>query len=76
MMRARIPCLLFVLMLSAMTTVNGDLLSEMTRTIEGRTRRASSGLFDPESNQDAYHVGPGETVALPVLHGPGEIRHM
>ena len=44
--------------------------------IEGKARRASSGLFDPESNRDAYHIGPGETVTLTTLQGPGEIRHM
>ena len=65
-----------VLLLVAVTTIDAGLLSEITRTIEGKTRRASSGLFDPESNQDAYHIEPGETVALPTLQGPGEIRHM
>jgi len=53
-----------------------DPLEEITRSIEGRTRRASSGLFDPESNQDCYHIGAGETVTLTTLEGPGEIRHM
>lgn len=53
-----------------------DPLAEISRTIEGKARRASSGLFDPESNQDAYHVKPGETQELTTLEGPGEIRHM
>jgi len=53
-----------------------DLLEEVSRSIEGRARRASSGLYDPESNQDAYHIGPGKTVELTTLEGPGEIRHM
>ena len=51
-------------------------LEEISRTVAGQARRASSGLFDPESNQDAYHIGPGETVTLTTLAGPGEIRHM
>jgi len=75
-MRTSVPYISLVLILSAVTTVDADLLSEITRTIEGKTRRASSGLFDPESNQDAYHIGPGETVVLSTLCGPGEIRHM
>ena len=58
------------------TTVTADPLSDITRTIEGKARRASSGLFDPESNRDAYHIGPGETVTLTTLDGPDEIRHM
>lgn len=75
-MRTPVPYFLLVLIIGVVTTVEADLLSEIARTIEGKTRRASSGLFDPESNQDAYHIGPGETVVLPTLHGPGEIRHM
>lgn len=75
-MQMPVPYLSLVLVLSAVTSVGANLLSEITRTIEGKARRASSGLFDPESNQDAYHVGPGETVVLTTLHGPGEIRHM
>ncbi|MBN1441202.1 MAG: DUF2961 domain-containing protein [Planctomycetes bacterium] len=53
-----------------------DPLAEVTQRIEGRTRRASSGLYDPESNRDAYHIGAGETRRLTTLDGPGEIRHM
>lgn len=70
--------LYFVLLLSiaATSAVSADPLAELTRSIEGTTRRASSGLFDPESNQDAYHIGPGETVVLTRLEGPGEIRHI
>jgi Protein of unknown function (DUF2961)/Type II secretion system (T2SS), protein G len=75
-MRPPVPYLSLVLILSVVTTIDADLLSEITHTIEGQTRRASSGLFDPESNQDAYHIAPGETTVLPTLHGPGEIRHM
>jgi len=75
-MRTPVCYFLLILILATVTTADADMLSEITRTIEGKTRRASSGLFDPESNQDAYHIGPGETVILPVLNGPGEIRHM
>lgn len=75
-MRTPLTYLLLASMLGVTTTVDANSLAEITRSIEGRTRRASSGLFDPESNRDAYHVGPGETVTLTTLHGPGEIRHM
>ncbi|MGQ9589565.1 MAG: DUF2961 domain-containing protein [Planctomycetota bacterium] len=53
-----------------------DPLSEIARAVEGRTRRASSGLFDPESNRDAWHLAPGERATLTELDGPGEIRHI
>ncbi len=58
------------------TVGDADPLAGIARRIEGRARRASSGLFDPESNRDAYHIGPGERVVLTTLDGPGEIRHM
>lgn len=51
-------------------------LAEIARSVEGKARRASSGLFDPESNIDAYHIAPGRTETLTELRGPGEIRHM
>jgi len=57
-------------------TLRADLLGEVSRSMEGRTRRASSGLFDPESNRDASHIGPGQTEVLVELEGPGEVRHM
>jgi hypothetical protein len=75
-MRAMILYFVFSLTIAALSAANADPLAEITRSIEGTTRRASSGLFDPESNQDAYHIGPGETVVLTTLEGPGEIRHM
>ncbi len=75
MCRAVSYCLL-LLIIATSSAANADPLAEITRTIEGKARRASSGLFDPESNADAYHVGPGETVTLTTLPGPGEIRHM
>ena len=54
----------------------GQDLSEITRPIEARRYRASSGLFDPESNIDARPIAPGETLTLAELEGPGEIRHI
>ncbi len=75
-MRMMILCLVILLIIGAAPAAASDPLAEVTRSIEGRTRRASSGLFDPESNRDAYHIGPGETVILTTLEGPGEIRHM
>lgn len=58
------------------TAALADPLAEISRSIDAKARRASSGLFDPESNADAWHVGPGETVTLTELTGPGEVRHM
>jgi len=51
-------------------------LAEIARRVPGEARRASSGLFDPESNRDPYHRKAGETMVLCELGGPGEIRHM
>ncbi|NLE38890.1 MAG: DUF2961 domain-containing protein, partial [Pirellulaceae bacterium] len=53
-----------------------DPLAEVARSVEGKGRRASSGLFDPESNLDYHHLQPGETQTLTTLDGPGEIRHL
>ena len=39
-------------------------LSEITRTIDATRHRASSGLFDPESNRDSRPIAPGETLTL------------
>ena len=41
----------------------------------GTARRASSGLFDTESDQESAHVLPGQTVQIADLRGPGTIRH-
>ena len=68
--------LLVASILGLAATADADPLAEITRKIEGKARRASSGLFDPESNRDSYHVEPGKTVTLTTLEGPGEIRHM
>ena len=71
-----ISCIVVGLTIGTVGSIAGDPLEEITRSIEGKARRASSGLYDPESNADAYHVLPGETVTLTKLEGPGEIRHM
>ncbi|MBK8976935.1 MAG: DUF2961 domain-containing protein [Planctomycetes bacterium] len=51
-------------------------LEEITHPLDARRMRTSSGLFDPESNDDALRIGPGATVTLADLEGPGEIRHI
>ncbi|MBN1587962.1 MAG: DUF2961 domain-containing protein [Pirellulales bacterium] len=53
-----------------------DQLGAITRKLPGERMRNSSGLFDPESNADAFRIEPGETVVLAELDGPGEIRHI
>lgn len=53
-----------------------DLLEDLTRMPRGHLERASSGLFDPESNADCHHVYPGQRLLLADLRGPGEIRHI
>ncbi|MBN1418061.1 MAG: DUF2961 domain-containing protein [Planctomycetes bacterium] len=53
-----------------------SLLDSLTRPIEGRAMRASSGEFDPESNRDAHHPMPGQRLVIADLEGPGEIRHI
>ena len=56
--------------------LKADQLSELTRPIPGRSQRASSGEFDPESNRDSFHPEPGQRLILADLEGPGEIRHI
>ncbi len=56
--------------------VAADILDTVTRPQPGVTKRASSGLFDPESNADAYHLAPGQRFLAAELEGPGEIRHI
>lgn len=51
-------------------------LDAITRKLPGERMRNSSGLFDPESNADAFRIDPGETAVLAELEGPGEIRHI
>jgi hypothetical protein len=58
------------------SAARADILDEAARQVEGRTRRASSGVFDPESNRDSDHIGPGERRAIAELPGPGEVRHI
>jgi len=51
-------------------------LDAISRKLSGHRMRNSSGLFDPESNIDAFHIDPGETIILAELDGPGEIQHI
>lgn len=60
----------------AALSAHADVLDAVTRQQPGQTRRFSSGLFDPESNQDAYHLAPGQRFTAAELEGPGEIRHI
>ena len=60
----------------AAQAIRGYPLDAVTRPVQGRAMRASSGLFDPESNADCYHVQPGQRLVLAELVGPGEIRHI
>jgi len=60
----------------ASTAGAADILDSVTRQQPGVTKRASSGLFDPESNADAYHLAPGQRFIAADLDGPGEIRHI
>jgi hypothetical protein len=55
---------------------SADVLDEVTRQQEGVTKRFSTGLFDPESNRDAYHLQPGQRMTFCELDGPGDIRHI
>jgi hypothetical protein len=57
-------------------TCLADVLDEVTHQQQGTTKRFSTGLFDPESNTDAYHLAPGERRTFAELEGPGEIRHI
>ena len=51
-------------------------LEEATRLEEGRAMRWSTGVFDPESNYDSYHISAGEKMTFCELEGPGEVRHI
>jgi hypothetical protein len=67
---------LFAAVVLASAHAAADILDEITRQQPGVTKRHSSGLFDPESNADAYHLAPGEQMTVAELAGPGEIRHL
>lgn len=66
----------FLVVLLAGARCMADILDDITRQLPGVTRRHSSGLFDPESNADAYHLAAGERKVIAELDGPGEIRHI
>lgn len=77
--RIRTKCYLGVLVIILLGVVSAfaqDQLSVITRKLPGRRMRNSSGLFDPESNMDAFRIEPGETIVLAELDGPGEIQHI
>jgi hypothetical protein len=70
-------CFLALLLFGGLVSgYSQDLLGGITRKLPGERMRHSSGLFDPESNADAFRVNPGETIILAELEGPGEIRHI
>jgi D-arabinan exo alpha-(1,3)/(1,5)-arabinofuranosidase (non-reducing end) len=54
----------------------GNSLDEITRKQEGRSMRWSTGIYDPESNRDAYRLRSGEKLTFCELEGPGEIQHI
>ncbi|MCC6125059.1 MAG: DUF2961 domain-containing protein [Pirellulales bacterium] len=63
-------------LLLAACAAHADVLDEITRQQAGATKRFSTGVFDPESNADSYHLAPGERKTFAELDGPGEIRHI
>lgn len=62
--------------LFACATSSADVLDTLTKPVPGRLLRASSGLFDPESNLDFFRFRPGQRRVVADLQGPGEIRHL
>lgn len=66
-----------ILVGTASTELSAAGLPDLTRPIDGRTRRVSS--HDPNwenGNRDWREIAPGETLTLAELKGPGTIRHM
>ncbi|CDM63230.1 MULTISPECIES: glycoside hydrolase family 172 protein [Rhizobium] len=58
-----------------MSNPGHSMLADLTRTKRARTRRLSS--WDQEGrNQDYWLIGPGETVTLADITGPGCITHI
>jgi hypothetical protein len=76
MTHARLAGVGAALLVLAGAPVAADVLDELTRQQPGITKRHSSGLFDPESNADAYHLAAGQRMTVAELSGPGEIRHI
>lgn len=71
------PTLLAATLMCILTSTSiAEGLESLTQPIDGRLMRASSGLFDPESNLDAYAFKPGQRRVVADLEGPGEIRHL
>lgn len=58
-----------------MSNPGHSMLSDLTRMKQARTRRLAS--WDQEGrNQDYWLIGPGETVTLADIKGPGCITHI
>jgi D-arabinan exo alpha-(1,3)/(1,5)-arabinofuranosidase (non-reducing end) len=59
-------------------TVLGDLLGALTAPPTGRSRRVSSNEQPnwSDGNFDMTPLAPGESLELPLLEGPGVIRHI
>ncbi len=77
MMKRSYDCMgLIGLLVASSAPMAADVLDAITRAQPGATRRSSSGLFDPESNHDAYHLAPGQRFIAAELDGPGEIQHI
>ena len=53
-----------------------DLLEHLTRSQDGRSRRASSTDADIDANGDSKTIEPGKTLVVADLEGPGVINHI
>jgi D-arabinan exo alpha-(1,3)/(1,5)-arabinofuranosidase (non-reducing end) len=67
-------CCLLVSLLMPLAGANA--LENIARAQAGKTMRWSTGIYDPESNADSYHIKAGEKLTFCELDGPGEIRHI
>ena len=71
----RLPILLAALLALALPAF-ASMLDDITKPQEGRSMRWSTGVFDPESNADAYHIVAGQKLTFAEIEGPGEIRRI
>ena len=55
---------------------SATLLEEVTHQQPGRSMRFSTGVYDPESNADAYHIMGGQKLTFCELTGPAEIKRI
>ncbi|NLV45072.1 MAG: DUF2961 domain-containing protein [Candidatus Hydrogenedentes bacterium] len=71
-----------VLLLLLGALAQAQSLSDLAKSLEGRSMRSSSsarlpgGEYDPDSNYDNANVKPLETKVLLDAKGPGEITHI